>query len=281
MTKRTLLTFAGVVSFGAVAACTTGSETEEAYSEGSNALSGAAAFALLDTQGAYTPEDVEEWCTARNEGEGADERLTLRTGVDGPEGFYPCSRRDLRNAYARASSQPITVVIPRQEAFTVTQRCNQWCWATGDQMISKALGIERDQTFFVKKIYGSVTCAPASALEQMSGALSGRYEDAAGNGSPRCSQVSASVRDGFPTDIDGMVRSLQAQRPFLFAHRGHVWTAYGLSYTDGTAGKKLVQIELIDPWPSSPRYQTFTVGTSRWSPPGGTIRVESVSSCTP
>jgi len=78
-----------------------------------------------------------------------------------------------------------------------------------------------------------------------------------------------------------MLRSIEDGRPFLFAWRGHVYVAYGLTYSDGVNpfGVHVLQvwtIELIDPLfkYGAPKFTSFAVMRDDPSQVNGTLELK-------
>ena len=185
-------------------------------------------------------------------------------------------------------------------AIVANQNCPNWCWAAASEMLVKSQGIFNvPQEEFVRRIYaphlpGPVPPAPTvypfwhllpclptfGSFEPIRVAITGVYD--AWDGSQVT--LTGAYHYGVPTDVLGMIRSLQEGRPFIFAWQGHAWVAYGINYFyTGPSTIQFTEIELIDPLAQlstqipggrpRPQFYSFVVGRDRFSDINGTFEL--------
>jgi hypothetical protein len=152
------------------------------------------------------------------------------------------------------------------------QRCRNWCWAAGAEMLVRSQGVVVRQEEFVRKIYGpALPCYPSGNFDNIVKAIAGTYPKQGGG----TVNLNAAYSWGIPTDTFGMIRSIEQGRPFLFAYSGHALVAYGLSWQQIGAKRSLREILLIDPYfpYGSPKYRRFRVGIDNASGIQGTLEL--------
>lgn len=162
--------------------------------------------------------------------------------------------------------------------IAVGQNCPNWCWAAGAAMLARSQGVSIPQEHFVERIFGpGRPCLPTfGSFEPIARALRGTYRLAGGS----TVAFNATYSYGLPSDVDGMIRSIRENRPFIFAWEGHVFVAYGVSWIESPGGRglppiQITQIRLIDPLFKfgRPKFASFDVGKHRFEDIDGTLEL--------
>ena len=164
--------------------------------------------------------------------------------------------------------------IPNPDIIASAQKCKNWCWAAAAEMLARSQGVDIEQEFFVKKIYGpKLPCLPTfGSFEPIKRALKGTYKLSDG----RTIELDGAYAYGIPTNPVGMIRSIKEGRPFIFAAGGHAYVAYGVYwYRPTPTTVRIIQIDLIDPLYSfgNPKYTFFHVYQHPLSAINGTFEL--------
>ena len=112
------------------------------------------------------------------------------------------------------------------EAIAAAQKCLNWCWAAGAEMLLRSQGVYIPQEELVARVYGpELPCLPTfGRFEPIRQAVTGTWTTSEGS----TVQITGAYNDGLPTNPAGMIQSIDSGRPFLFAYGGHIYVAYGL-----------------------------------------------------
>lgn len=134
------------------------------------------------------------------------------------------------------------------------QQCPEWCWAASISMVFKFFGHPLDQKEIVMQQYQQVVCMPALTSTQIASDLSRSWQD--DKGVDFTSQLTAAydAQAGvFAIDNAIVVNELTNRRPLLYCNTHHAMVVCGVSYRPGPAGPIIDRVDVMDPWPSSPR----------------------------
>jgi hypothetical protein len=124
------------------------------------------------------------------------------------------------------------------------QKCPNWCWAAGAEMLLRSQRINIPQEQLVERVWGPTRpCRPTfGSFEPIRQAVSGTWKTAAG----KTVHIVGAYHYGIPTNPAGMIQSIQSGRPFLLAFGGHIYVAYELSWYEQPY-LRIVELRLIDP----------------------------------
>jgi hypothetical protein len=200
----------------------------------------------------------------------------------------------------RASAQEIIHVtigdLGQILSIVANQNCENWCWAASSEMLARSQGVmDVPQEEFVRRVYHQpppiipvithatadlyrplLPCWPTfGSFEPIRQAITGVYPLPDGS----AIYLTGAYHYGVPTDVAGMIRSIQEGRPFIFAWQGHAWVAYGIRYfyTSPTT-VQFTEIELIDPLHAlsggtRPQFASFVVGIHNFAEINGTFEL--------
>jgi hypothetical protein len=135
-----------------------------------------------------------------------------------------------------------------------TQQCEEWCWAASISMIFAFYGHPLGQSAIVAATYGAVACLPAGSSTTIGRDLSRPWID--DRGRAFSSQVVAAY-DYFnrynSLSNQMIVSALKGNNPLLYCNQSHAMVVYSVSYYDTPSGPNVQRVQVIDPWPFSPR----------------------------
>jgi hypothetical protein len=199
-------------------------------------------------------------------------------------------------AHAQGPIQTITIGNLQQiQSIVANQTCPNWCWAASSEMLARSQGVmDVPQEEFVRRIYHNgqppipvithataaqyrplLPCLPTfGSFEPIRQAITGVYPLPNGDSV----YLSGAYHYGVPTNVAGMITSIQEGRPFIFAWQGHAWVAYGIRffYTSPTT-VQFTEILLIDPLhalaPNRPQFTSFVVGVHNFGEINGTFEL--------
>ena len=133
------------------------------------------------------------------------------------------------------------------------QQCPMWCWAASLSMVFKFFGHPLSQLEIVNRAFGGTVCSGAMPA-QIAQALSSNWKDDNGNAFT-CGITAAYDYAGGVFAINNaiIVNELVSQRPLIYCNTHHCMVICGVSYRNSMAGPVIDEVDVMDPWPSSPR----------------------------
>lgn len=140
------------------------------------------------------------------------------------------------------------------------QQCPEWCWAACISMIFAFYGHPLAQAEIVAQTYGGVICTAAQTTTTIGVDLSRKWID--DQGRPFTSQVISAYdpANGYLTLNNAQIVSeLSGDHPLLFCNTQHAEVLYSVSYQGPATSPSIVDAEVIDPWPYSPRSHSLTI----------------------
>ena len=134
------------------------------------------------------------------------------------------------------------------------QLCPEWCWAACISMIFEFYGHPISQAAIVAQTYGAVICQAAQTTRTIAVDLSRTWID--NFGKPFTSHIIAAYdpANGQNTlQNSQIVNELSGDHPLLFCNTTHAEVLYSVTYENSALNPIIVEADVIDPWPSSPR----------------------------
>lgn len=173
------------------------------------------------------------------------------------------------------------VNIPKLIAAINVQECPEWCWAASISMIFAFYGHPTDQKKIVAQTYGDVVCFPAGATKTIAVDLSREWEDDDGDAfKSTIVGVYDPANQAVNLDNASLIEELANDHPLLTCNATHAMVVYAASYAPTLGEPYIGEIDVVDPWPASPRTHPLNAMDSRASISGGsmtflaTVRVE-------
>lgn len=161
------------------------------------------------------------------------------------------------------------------------QKCENWGWAAGLELMLRLQGVDLDQRYWVTKVDGGELCMPQlRPLEELAGFVDGEYLLDVGHKV----RLKARYTKGAPTVPDDMIVSLREGSPWLFFWKGHPYLMIGLSYDEYVGPNnarifQLKEIKLLDllTTEDDPKRQvSFVRGRDDAADIDGTMRVQAL-----
>lgn len=134
------------------------------------------------------------------------------------------------------------------------QQCPEWCWAACISMIFEFYGHPLTQAEIVAQTFGAVICKAAQTTTTIGRDLSRKWVDDLGK--PFTSQVISAYdpANGLNTLSNAqIVNELSADHPLLYCNTQHAEVLYSVSYQGTSFSPNILEADVIDPWPASPR----------------------------
>jgi hypothetical protein len=148
----------------------------------------------------------------------------------------------------------VSVDIPQLIESIHEQECPQWFWAASASMIFDFYGHPVDQKEIVKQVYGSEVCFPAGSTTTMGNVLSRVWKD--DNGKRFKSTVVAAYDPAngiYAIDNATIVNLLKSDNPLLYCNTHHAMVLYGVMFVPTMPEPNIQRVDVVDPWPPSPR----------------------------
>ena len=143
------------------------------------------------------------------------------------------------------------------------QKCENFGWAAGVELILRMQGVSLDQKYWITKIEGGELCREQlRPIEELAQAVDGEYLLDVG----RKVRLKTKYTVGPPAVLDDMIVSIREGSPWLFVWKGHPYLVDGLMYDEyiGPNNNRIFmvkEIKLLDPLaaPDSPERQVSFV----------------------
>ena len=168
------------------------------------------------------------------------------------------------------SSLTAQVSTARLSQVIQQQQCPQWCWAACISMMFDFYGHPLSQAPIVAATYGNVVCLPASTTTTIGSAFTRGYIDE--RGIPFFSRVVAAydVMNGINAINNQMiVDALNSNNPLLYCNTHHAMVVYSVTYMPTAFGPNVQRVDVVDPWPFSPRTHALTTAEMNAAHIGG------------
>lgn len=174
-----------------------------------------------------------------------------------------------------------TVEIKGLKVPAPVQKCENFGWAAGLELMLRMQGVALDQKYWVTKMEGGELCiTQLRPMEELAGVVNGEYLLDVG----RKVQLQARITHGAPTVLDDFIVSLREGSPFLLVWKGHPYVVYGMTYDEFIAQNNarifmVKEIKLIDPLAAADdpqRQVSFVRGRDNLGDVDGTMMVRAV-----
>ena len=171
-----------------------------------------------------------------------------------------------------------TVEIKGLNLPVPAQKCNNFAWAAGVELMLRLQGVALDQKYWITKMEGGELCIEQlRSMEDLAGIIDGEYL----LGVAHKVRLQTKYTNGAPTVLDDLIVSIREGSPFLFLWKGHPYVVYGMVYDEFIAQNNarifmVKEIKLIDPLaaPDDPgRQVSFVRGRDNLADVDGTMIV--------
>ena len=172
-----------------------------------------------------------------------------------------------------------TVEIKGLKVPALAQKCENFGWAAGVELMLRMQGVVLDQRYWVTKMDGGELCiTQLRTMEELAKIVDGEYIlDVA-----RKVRLRARYTNGAPAVLDDLIVSIREASPWLFLWKGHPYLAYAMTYDEfiGPNNARIFmvrEIKLIDPLVSEDdpqRKVSFVRDRDNLAEVDGTMRVQ-------
>ncbi len=144
-----------------------------------------------------------------------------------------------------------------------SQKCENFGWAAGLELMLHMQGVSLDQKYWITKIEGGELCQEQlRPMEELAQAVDGEYLLDSGHKV----RLKTKYTKGAPTVLDDMIVSIREGSPWLFVWKGHPYLVDGMMYDEfiGPNNNRIFvvkEIKLLDPLaaPDDPQRQVSFV----------------------
>ena len=160
----------------------------------------------------------------------------------------------------------------------LAQKCENFGWAAGVELILRLQGVSLDQKYWVTKMDSGEVCQQQlRPMDELAQVIDGEYLLDVG----RKVRLKTRYTTGAPTVLDEMIVSIREGSPWLFIWKGHPYLVDGLMYDEfiGPNNARIFmvkEIKLLDVMatPDDPQRQvTFVRGRDSLDKVNGTMTV--------
>ena len=160
----------------------------------------------------------------------------------------------------------------------LAQKCENFGWAAGVELILRLQGVSLDQKYWVTKMDSGEVCQQQlRPMDELAQVIDGEYLLDVG----RKVRLKTRYTTGAPTVLDEMIVSIREGSPWLFIWKGHPYLVDGLMYDEfiGPNNARIFmvkEIKLLDVMatPDDPQRQvTFVRGRDSLDQVNGTMTV--------
>ncbi len=129
------------------------------------------------------------------------------------------------------------------------QKCENFAWAAGLELMLRMQGVQLDQKYWITKLEGGELCREQlRPLDELAQAIDGEYQLDSG---PKV-RLKTKYTVGPPTVLDDMIVSIREGSPWLFVWKGRAYLVDGLMYDEyiGPNNARIFivkEIKLLDP----------------------------------
>ncbi len=156
-----------------------------------------------------------------------------------------------------------TVEITGLQVPTPAQKCENWGWAAGLEMMLRLQGVRNfDQRYWITKLTGGELCLDQlESLEELAQLIDGEYVI----GVNQKVQLKTRYLNGAPQVLDDLIVALRRGEPSQFFWNGRAYVVVGITYDEYIAPNNarifmVKEIKLLDPLASedsTERYLSF------------------------
>ncbi len=174
-----------------------------------------------------------------------------------------------------------TVEIKGLHVPVPAQKCEDFGWAAGVELMLRMQGVALDQKYWVTKMEGGELCIEQlRPMEELANVVNGEYLlDVAHK-----VKLETKYTVGAPTVLDDLIVAIREGSPWLLVWKGHPYVVYGMTYDEYIAQNNarifmVKEIKLIDPLaaPDDPQRQlSFVRGRDNLDEVNGTMIVRAV-----
>jgi hypothetical protein len=158
--------------------------------------------------------------------------------------------------------------LPKLDAVSAAQKCENWAWAAGLETSLRLQGINNlPQNYWVMKANGGEVCddRPVS-LQKISKLIDGKYVLDDG----RKVLLESSTVSGVPTAVDPLIVATRSGRPLVFLWKGHPYLYVGMRYHEviwatGQRDYEVQEMKLLDPV-AAPEKQAVSFNATKDDP---------------
>lgn len=174
-----------------------------------------------------------------------------------------------------------TVEIKGLKVPAPAQKCENFAWAAGVELMLRMQGVALDQKYWITKMEGGELCiAQLRPMEELANIVNGEYVLDVGHKV----KLATKYTNGAPTVLDDLIVSIREGSPFLFVWKGHPYVVYGMTYDEFIAQNNarifmVKEIKLIDPLAAADdpqRLVSFVRGRDNLDDVNGTMIVRAV-----
>ncbi len=158
------------------------------------------------------------------------------------------------------------------------QKCENFGWAAGLELMLRMQGVQLDQKYWITKIEGGELCQEQlRPMDELAQAVDGEYQLDSG---PKV-RLKTKYTVGPPTVLDDMIVSIREGSPWLFVWKGRAYLVDGLVYDEyiGPNNARIFmvkEIKLLDPLAAKDdpqRQVSFVRGRDNLADVDGTMAV--------
>lgn len=158
------------------------------------------------------------------------------------------------------------------------QKCANFGWAAGLELMLRMQGVKLDQKYWITKIEGGELCREQlRPMDELAQAVDGEYQLDSG----AKVRLKTTFTNGAPTVLDDVIVSIREGSPWLFVWKGHPYLVDGMLYDEfiGPNNARIFmvkEIKLLDPLVApddAQRQVTFVRGRDNLADVDGTMTV--------
>jgi hypothetical protein len=158
------------------------------------------------------------------------------------------------------------------------QKCENFGWAAGLELMLRLQGVKLDQKYWITKIEGGELCQEQlRRMDELAQAVDGEYQLDSG---PKV-RLKTTYTQGAPAVLDEMIVAIREGSPWLLVWKGHPYLVDGLLYDEyiGPNNARIFmvrEIKLLDPLVAQDdarRQVTFVRGRDNLADVDGTMMV--------
>lgn len=128
------------------------------------------------------------------------------------------------------------------------QKCENFGWAAGLELLLRMQGVALDQKYWITKLEGGELCRELRPLQELAETVNGEHQM---NDGHRV-QLQLKYTKGAPAVLDDLIVSVREGSPWLLAWKGHPYLVDGLVYDEflGPNNARIFimkEIKLLDP----------------------------------
>lgn len=154
--------------------------------------------------------------------------------------------------------------VPQIILAATLQQCPEWCWAASLSAVFKFFNHPLDQKKIVLDNYHQLVCMPAlSATQIAADANRGWVDDFGQNFRSRITAAYDAQAGVLAINNAIIVNEVLHGRPLLYCNRSHCMVICGVYYRPSNWGPLIDRVDVMDPWPYSPRLHPLNLAELR------------------